>query len=193
MKQLLAARPGLKVILMSATLQSDRFADYFEGRATVVSVKGRTFPVGVESEPRSGGRGCSVLSSSAAVLKQCLLSEALNATSSYTVSQVVVYCPGQVAKDFPRRSASDTSCLPCGCQVRDLYLEDVLQYSGYMCHPEELRAKAVKRLKEKQAGGRQAHILCEACCNAPPNVRSCCCWHAIKLLLAPRALCLPRP
>jgi hypothetical protein len=43
------------------------------------------------------------------------------------------------------------------CQVQDQYLEDILQYSGYMCHPEELRSKAAKRLKEKQVGCGEGH------------------------------------
>ncbi|KAG0002207.1 ATP-dependent RNA helicase dhx29 [Entomortierella chlamydospora] len=44
LKKLLPARPDLKVILMSATVDSDRFSQYFNG-CPVLEVPGRTFPV----------------------------------------------------------------------------------------------------------------------------------------------------
>lgn len=46
LKSLLEARPDLKVILMSATLDAQRISDYFGGCPTV-EVPGRTFPVEV--------------------------------------------------------------------------------------------------------------------------------------------------
>lgn len=44
-KRLLRTRRDLKVILMSATLQSDRFNEYFGGHCCIFNVPGRTFPV----------------------------------------------------------------------------------------------------------------------------------------------------
>lgn len=44
LKELLAIRPDLKVILMSATLNASLFAQYF-GDIPVVNIPGRTFPV----------------------------------------------------------------------------------------------------------------------------------------------------
>lgn len=44
LRKLLASRPQLKLILMSATVDASRFSVYF-GRAPVLSVPGRTFPV----------------------------------------------------------------------------------------------------------------------------------------------------
>ncbi|KAL8870659.1 MAG: hypothetical protein Q9174_003348 [Haloplaca sp. 1 TL-2023] len=44
LRKLLARRPGLKVILMSATVDADKFSAYFSG-APVMTVPGRTFPV----------------------------------------------------------------------------------------------------------------------------------------------------
>ena len=44
LRELLPARPDLKVVLMSATVQADLFAKYFDGCAILTS-KGRTFPV----------------------------------------------------------------------------------------------------------------------------------------------------
>ncbi len=57
-KQLLPKRPDLKVIITSATIDQQRFADFFnEGaskdkpRAAVVEVSGRSYPVAVEYRP----------------------------------------------------------------------------------------------------------------------------------------------
>jgi ATP-dependent helicase HrpA len=50
LKQLLARRRDLKVIVTSATIDTERFADYFDG-APVVSVEGRGYPVEVRYRP----------------------------------------------------------------------------------------------------------------------------------------------
>jgi ATP-dependent helicase HrpA len=47
-KDLLPRRPDLKVVVMSATMEEDRFARYFG--AEVVRIEGRTFPVSIEHE-----------------------------------------------------------------------------------------------------------------------------------------------
>ena len=44
LKELLARRPSLKLVLMSATLNATAFSDFFDG-CTVVSIPGRAFPV----------------------------------------------------------------------------------------------------------------------------------------------------
>lgn len=46
LRQLLQSRPDLKVILMSATLDAEKFSSYFQ-RCPVISIPGRTFPVEV--------------------------------------------------------------------------------------------------------------------------------------------------
>ena len=48
LRQLLPRRPDLKIIITSATIDAQRFADYFSsgrGQAPVIMVSGRTFPV----------------------------------------------------------------------------------------------------------------------------------------------------
>jgi ATP-dependent helicase HrpA len=50
LKTLLPRRPGLKVIISSATLEADRFSAYFGG-APVVEVSGRTYPVEIRYRP----------------------------------------------------------------------------------------------------------------------------------------------
>ncbi|MGC4088124.1 MAG: ATP-dependent RNA helicase HrpA [Polyangiaceae bacterium] len=50
LKRILPERPDLKVVVSSATIESERFAEFFEG-APVLQVEGRTFPVDVLYEP----------------------------------------------------------------------------------------------------------------------------------------------
>jgi ATP-dependent helicase HrpA len=54
LKQLLARRPDLKIIITSATIDADRFAQHFasvRGPAPVINVSGRLFPVQTRYEP----------------------------------------------------------------------------------------------------------------------------------------------
>jgi ATP-dependent helicase HrpA len=54
LRQLLPRRPDLKVVVTSATIDADRFANYFASRngpAPVLMVSGRTFPVEVRYRP----------------------------------------------------------------------------------------------------------------------------------------------
>lgn len=48
-KDLLPRRPDLKVAVMSATINEERFAEYFD--APIVKIEGRMFPVEIEYEP----------------------------------------------------------------------------------------------------------------------------------------------
>jgi ATP-dependent helicase HrpA len=50
LKRLLPRRPDLKVVITSATIETERFAEHFGG-APVVTVSGRTFPVEVRYRP----------------------------------------------------------------------------------------------------------------------------------------------
>jgi ATP-dependent helicase HrpA len=49
-KRILPERPDLKVIVSSATLETERFSAFFDG-APVIEVQGRTYPVDVLYEP----------------------------------------------------------------------------------------------------------------------------------------------
>ncbi|SFR46715.1 ATP-dependent helicase HrpA [Marinobacter daqiaonensis] len=53
LKQLLPRRPDLKVIITSATIEVERFSEYFD-RAPVIEVSGRTFPVEMRYRPLAG-------------------------------------------------------------------------------------------------------------------------------------------
>lgn len=54
LRRLLPARPDLKLVLMSATINIPLFSAYFGG-APVVQVPGRTFPISVRSRLGTGG------------------------------------------------------------------------------------------------------------------------------------------
>ncbi|MFO3703661.1 ATP-dependent RNA helicase HrpA [Xanthomonas codiaei] len=56
LKQLLKKRPDLKLIVTSATIDTERFAQHFDN-APVISVEGRTFPVEVRYRPLEGEAG----------------------------------------------------------------------------------------------------------------------------------------
>ncbi|XP_048348830.1 probable ATP-dependent RNA helicase DHX34 isoform X3 [Sphaerodactylus townsendi] len=58
LQRLLPARPDLKLVLMSATINIQLFADYFGG-APVIQVPGRLFPITVLYEPISPEEGAS--------------------------------------------------------------------------------------------------------------------------------------
>ena len=50
LKRLVALRPDLKVVVTSATIDTQRFSDFFDG-APVIEVSGRTYPVEVRYRP----------------------------------------------------------------------------------------------------------------------------------------------
>ena len=56
LKQLLPRRPDLKVIVTSATIDTERFSHHF-GRAPIVEVSGRTYPVDVRYRPLVDAEG----------------------------------------------------------------------------------------------------------------------------------------
>ncbi len=53
LRQLLPKRPDLKVIITSATIEVDRFSEFFD-QAPVIEVSGRTFPVDIRYRPLTG-------------------------------------------------------------------------------------------------------------------------------------------
>ena len=53
LRQLLPKRPDLKVIITSATIEVERFSEFFN-QAPVIEVSGRTFPVDVRYRPLTG-------------------------------------------------------------------------------------------------------------------------------------------
>ena len=56
LRQLLPRRPSLKVIITSATIDTQKFSDHFFG-APIITVSGRTYPVEVRYQPIDGTDG----------------------------------------------------------------------------------------------------------------------------------------
>jgi ATP-dependent helicase HrpA len=56
LQRLLPKRPDLRVIVSSATLETERFSEFF-GKAPIIQVSGRTFPVDVLHRPAKEGEG----------------------------------------------------------------------------------------------------------------------------------------
>jgi ATP-dependent helicase HrpA len=56
LKQLLPKRPDLKLIITSATIDPERFAEHFDG-APIINVSGRTYPVEVRYQPPEDKEG----------------------------------------------------------------------------------------------------------------------------------------
>ena len=53
LRQLLPKRPDLKIIITSATIEVERFSEFFE-QAPVIEVSGRTYPVDIRYRPLTG-------------------------------------------------------------------------------------------------------------------------------------------
>ncbi|HAS11091.1 MAG TPA: hypothetical protein DCS55_11340, partial [Acidimicrobiaceae bacterium] len=59
LKELLPRRPDLKVVVTSATIDTERFAEHFadeRGAAPIIEVSGRTYPVELRYRPDDDGQ-----------------------------------------------------------------------------------------------------------------------------------------
>lgn len=84
LRRILPERPDLKVIVSSATIESQRFSDFFGG-APVVEVEGRTFPVEVLYEPPVED----------ADLADAVADAVANVTSLDPRGDILVFLPGE--------------------------------------------------------------------------------------------------
>ncbi|AKV04584.1 ATP-dependent RNA helicase HrpA [Labilithrix luteola] len=83
-KRILPERPDLKVIVSSATLETERFSEFFGG-APVIQVEGRTFPVEVLYEPPNED----------ADLPEAVANAVENVTSLDPRGDILVFLPGE--------------------------------------------------------------------------------------------------
>jgi ATP-dependent helicase HrpA len=83
-KRILPQRPDLKVVISSATLETERFSAFFGG-APVVQVEGRTFPVDVLYEPPPDD----------ADLPEAVANAVENVTSLDPRGDILVFLPGE--------------------------------------------------------------------------------------------------
>jgi len=97
LRQLLPARPDLKVIITSATIDPERFAAAFGG-APIVEVSGRTYPVEVRYRPIEGGEDGD---------QGQAISDAINELSAAGPGDILVFLSGE-------REIRDTADLLAG-------------------------------------------------------------------------------
>lgn len=84
LKRILPERPDLKVIVSSATLETERFSSFFDG-APIISVEGRTFGVEVLYEPPAAE----------ADLSDAAAAAVANITSLDPRGDILVFLPGE--------------------------------------------------------------------------------------------------
>lgn len=130
LKWLLSRRPDLKLIVTSATIDSDRFSAHFDG-APVIEVSGRAFPVEVryrEVEPDSAAAGGST------DLQQGLL-EAVDELAADTGGDILIFLPGEreireAADLLRKRHANRWDILPLYSRLSAGQQERVFQPHG---------------------------------------------------------------
>ncbi len=83
-KRILPERPDLKVVVSSATLETDRFSAFFDG-APVVEVEGRTYPVEVLYEPADDDDD----------VAEAVAKAVANVTSLDPHGDILVFLPGE--------------------------------------------------------------------------------------------------
>ncbi len=84
LRRILPQRPDLKVIVSSATIEADRFSEFFGG-APVIQVEGRTFPVEVLYEPPADDVD----------LPDAVADAVANVTSLDPRGDILVFLPGE--------------------------------------------------------------------------------------------------
>ncbi len=93
LKQLLRKRPDLKVIVTSATIDTERFAAHFAGHdgvpAPIIEVSGRTYPVEIRYRPPEDEHTGEALSPSEAIV------EAVYELENEAPGDVLVFCAGE--------------------------------------------------------------------------------------------------
>ncbi|MBK8255258.1 MAG: ATP-dependent RNA helicase HrpA [Polyangiaceae bacterium] len=107
LKRLLPKRPHLRVIVSSATLEIERFSAFF-GKAPVVSVSGRTFPVDVLHRPPRDDEG---------ELSTLVANAVFEVTELDPRGDILVFLPGEreireVMDDLSGRGLKHTVILP---------------------------------------------------------------------------------
>ena len=94
LKQLLPKRPDLKVIITSATIEVERFSEFFD-QAPVIEVSGRTFPVEVRYLPLLGDEEDRDQGWSDGVLAALEEIESHERSQSQPPGDVLVFLPGE--------------------------------------------------------------------------------------------------
>ena len=124
--QILTRRPDLKVVITSATIDSERFSDHFgvatHARVPIVEVSGRSYPVDVLYRPIKDTESPDDATLSSAILSA--IEELASFDRPGNPGDVLVFLPGEreireAAHEI--RNASEMSPALRGCEVLPLY------------------------------------------------------------------------
>ncbi|MBS3803324.1 MAG: ATP-dependent RNA helicase HrpA [Oleiphilaceae bacterium] len=115
-RQLLPKRPDLKVIITSATIEVERFSEFFNG-APVIEVSGRTFPVDMCYRPLTGDEDDRDQSWSEGVLSALDEIEDHERSAGQPPGDVLVFLPGEreiraLSKNLRHAELRHTEVLP---------------------------------------------------------------------------------
>ena len=94
LRQLLPKRPDLKIIITSATIEVDRFSEFFD-KAPVIEVSGRTYPVDVRYRPLAGDEDDRDQGWTDGVLSALEEIEQHERTEKQPPGDVLVFLPGE--------------------------------------------------------------------------------------------------
>lgn len=101
LKQLLKKRPDLKVIVTSATIDTERFAAHFDG-APVVSVEGRGYPVNVRYRPLDDAEAPGADEAHPPRRAAAANAEARNPNAARSVNDGIVAACDEITREDPR-------------------------------------------------------------------------------------------
>jgi ATP-dependent helicase HrpA len=106
LKRILPERPDLKIVVSSATIETERFSAFFDG-APIIQVEGRTYPVDVLYEPFDPDLD----------LSDAVAGAVVNITDLDPQGDILVFLPGEreireVEQELARRSLRNTSVQP---------------------------------------------------------------------------------
>ncbi|WP_372965540.1 ATP-dependent RNA helicase HrpA [Marinobacter sp.] len=116
LKQLLPKRPDLKVIITSATIEVERFSEFFH-QAPVIEVSGRTYPVDVRYRPLTGDEDDRDQGWTDGILSALEEIEQHERTEKQPPGDVLVFLPGEreiraVSKVLRHAELRHTDVLP---------------------------------------------------------------------------------
>jgi len=116
LKQLLRRRPDLKLIVTSATIDTERFSRHFDD-APVVGVEGRTWPVEVRYRPLEGGSGEDGGEGGERSVNDAIVAAIDEITRADPRGDVLVFLPGEreirdAHQALERRKYRETEVLP---------------------------------------------------------------------------------
>ena len=101
LKQLLKKRPDLKIIVTSATIDTERFAAHFDG-APVVSVEGRGYPVNVRYRPLDDAESQGADEANPPRRAAAANAEARNPSAARSVNDGIVAACDEITREDPR-------------------------------------------------------------------------------------------